>query len=324
MFKKDLDLYNAENAPYVYNLFGRLPGSSGIRDNRARHVRLRGHCLLGLDRQHADRGLRRRRYHARLLASGRLCARPARPVAGARPRRRHLPRLPDPADAALLPLSPVITHLDLQDSLFAHARLSVVHDSLLDLAADGVLQDDPPGARGRGADRRRSRLKAFVRIVFPISLPGILTVVIFAFSLCVNEFIYAFTFISTSEQRTVSDGVPNDLIRGDVFFWQSLMAATLIPSDPARAALQRVPRPLHQGLYRRRLPLENRVERRYPWQSPDELERPSSALTRGDLLKRGTAAAFAVSMFGGLPTRPSASTGRCSSRTSSSRAISGS
>ncbi len=69
-----------------------------------------------------------------------------------------------------------------------------------------------------------------MRIVFPISLPGILTVVIFAFALCVNEFIYAFTFISSSENRTISTGVPNELIRGDVFFWQSLMAATLIPS----------------------------------------------------------------------------------------------
>ena len=35
----------------------------------------------------------------------------------------------------------------------------------------------------------------------------------------------------------------------------------------------------------------------------DEFERSSSALTRGDLLKRGTAAAFAVSMFGGLADR---------------------
>ncbi|MEX0851470.1 MAG: ABC transporter permease subunit, partial [Gaiellaceae bacterium] len=75
-----------------------------------------------------------------------------------------------------------------------------------------------------------SRIKALLRIVFPISLPGILTVVIFAFSLCVNEFIYAFTFISSTENRTISAGVPNELIRGDVFFWQSLMAATLLPS----------------------------------------------------------------------------------------------
>ena len=77
-----------------------------------------------------------------------------------------------------------------------------------------------------------SRLSALLRIVFPISLPGILTVVIFAFSLCVNEFIYAFTMISSSEQRTISAGIPNDLIRGDVFFWQSLLAATVIPAIP--------------------------------------------------------------------------------------------
>ena len=75
-----------------------------------------------------------------------------------------------------------------------------------------------------------SRLKTLWRVIVPISLPGILTVVIFSFSLCVNEFIYAVTFISSSTHRTLSAGVPTELIRGDVFFWQSLMAATLIPS----------------------------------------------------------------------------------------------
>jgi multiple sugar transport system permease protein len=77
-----------------------------------------------------------------------------------------------------------------------------------------------------------SRLKSLVRIVFPISLPGILTVVIFTFSLCVNEFVYAITFISSSEHRTLSAAIPTDLIRGDVYFWGSLMAATLIPAIP--------------------------------------------------------------------------------------------
>jgi multiple sugar transport system permease protein len=77
-----------------------------------------------------------------------------------------------------------------------------------------------------------SRLRALWRIVFPISLPGILTVIIFSFSLCVNEFIYAFTFVSSTDHRTVSAGVPNELILGDVFHWQAIMAATLIPSIP--------------------------------------------------------------------------------------------
>ena len=37
--------------------------------------------------------------------------------------------------------------------------------------------------------------------------------------------------------------------------------------------------------------------------SEDQLVRSSSELTRGDLLKRGAAAAFSVGMFGGLTPR---------------------
>ena len=77
-----------------------------------------------------------------------------------------------------------------------------------------------------------SRLTALVRVVFPLSVPGILTVVIFTFSLVVNEFVYAITFISSTEQKTISAGVPTELIRGDVFYWGALMAATLIPAIP--------------------------------------------------------------------------------------------
>src|SRR5881397_1030203 len=76
------------------------------------------------------------------------------------------------------------------------------------------------------------RLGALVRIVFPISLPGILTVVIFTFSLVMNEFVYAVTFISSSHQRTLSAGVPTDLIRGDLVQWGAIAAAVLIPSIP--------------------------------------------------------------------------------------------
>src|SRR4029078_12633143 len=77
-----------------------------------------------------------------------------------------------------------------------------------------------------------SRFTALRRIVLPISIPGILTVVIFTFSLCVNEFIYAVTFISSSNHRTISAGVPTDLIRGDLVQWGAIAAAVLIPSIP--------------------------------------------------------------------------------------------
>ena len=77
-----------------------------------------------------------------------------------------------------------------------------------------------------------SRLGALARIVFPISLPGILTIVIFTFSLVVNEFLYAITFISSSSSRTLSVAVPTELIRGDLYDWPTIMAAILIPSIP--------------------------------------------------------------------------------------------
>ena len=138
-----------------------------------------------------------------------------------------------PPTLLFLPLSRLITTLDLKDSLWA---LILVYPSFTIPFATwllmGFFKTIPQELEEAALVDGCSRLSALVRIVFPISLPGILTVIIFAFSLCVNEFIYAFTMISSSEQRTISAGVPNDLIRGDVFFWQSLMAATLIPAIP--------------------------------------------------------------------------------------------
>jgi multiple sugar transport system permease protein len=77
-----------------------------------------------------------------------------------------------------------------------------------------------------------SRLGTLTRVVFPISVPGILTVVIFSFSLVVNEFVYAFTFISASDHAMLSPGVYTNLIRGDLPEWGAIMVAALIPSIP--------------------------------------------------------------------------------------------
>ena len=77
-----------------------------------------------------------------------------------------------------------------------------------------------------------SRLGAIIKAVLPLSLPGLLTVVIFTFTLVTQEFVYALTFISTVSKMTVSIGVPVALVRGDTFYWGSLMAAALITSVP--------------------------------------------------------------------------------------------
>ena len=77
-----------------------------------------------------------------------------------------------------------------------------------------------------------SRLGAMVKIIFPLSVSGILTVVVFAFTLSMHEFIYALAFISVSAKKTISIGVPTELVRGDVFRWGPLMAGALIASLP--------------------------------------------------------------------------------------------
>jgi multiple sugar transport system permease protein len=138
-----------------------------------------------------------------------------------------------PPTLLFLPLSRVIAELGLQDRLWSlvlvYPSFTVPFSTWLLM---GFFKTIPPELEDAALVDGASRLKALVRVVFPISLPGILTVVIFTFSLVVNEFIYAVTFISVSDARTVSSGVPLELIRGDVYFWQSLMAATLIPSIP--------------------------------------------------------------------------------------------
>jgi multiple sugar transport system permease protein len=138
-----------------------------------------------------------------------------------------------PPTLLFLPLSWVIARVELQDRL---TSLILVFPSFTVPFSTWLLmgffktipRELEEAARVDGA----SRISTLFRIVFPISLPGILTVVIFSFSLVVNDFVYALAFITTSSAKTISTGVFTELIRGDIFFWQGLMAATLLPSIP--------------------------------------------------------------------------------------------
>jgi multiple sugar transport system permease protein len=138
-----------------------------------------------------------------------------------------------PPTLLFLPMSRVVSELGLQNRLLS---LVIVYPSFTVPFSTwllmGFFKTIPRELEDAALIDGASRIKALVRVVFPISLPGILTVVIFSFSLVVNEFVYAVTFISTSANRTVSAGVPTELIRGDVFYWGALMAAALIPSIP--------------------------------------------------------------------------------------------
>ena len=77
-----------------------------------------------------------------------------------------------------------------------------------------------------------SRWQILTKVVLPLAVPGLISAGIFAFTLSWNEFIYALTFISSSENKTVPVGVLTELVRGDIYEWGALMSGALLGSLP--------------------------------------------------------------------------------------------
>jgi multiple sugar transport system permease protein len=138
-----------------------------------------------------------------------------------------------PPTLLFIPLSRVVSWLDLQDSLWS---LVVVYPTFtLPFSIwllTGFFKAIPRDLEDAALVDGLTRFQAFVRVMIPMSGSGIVSVVIFSFTLVTQEFIYALTFISSESQQMLSVGVPTFLVRGDVYFWGSLMAACLITSVP--------------------------------------------------------------------------------------------
>ena len=138
-----------------------------------------------------------------------------------------------PPTLLFIPMSRVIGDLGLQDSLWS---LVLVYPSFTipfcTWLLMGFFKAIPRDLEEAAMIDGMSRFGAFVKVVIPISVAGVLTVVIFSFTLVMQEFVYALTFISSVSQMTVSVGVPTFLVHGDVYFWGSLMAGSFIASAP--------------------------------------------------------------------------------------------
>jgi multiple sugar transport system permease protein len=138
-----------------------------------------------------------------------------------------------PPALLFIPLSPMISRLGLQDSLWA---LVVIYPTITipfcTWLMMGYYKTIPREIEEAALMDGQNRFGAFIRVVLPLSTSGIFTVIIFAFTLSMQEFVYALTFVSSTNQKPVTLGVPTELIRGDIFFWGSLMAAALIAGIP--------------------------------------------------------------------------------------------
>lgn len=138
-----------------------------------------------------------------------------------------------PPTLLFIPLSRIVALLGLQDTLWS---IIVVYPSFTIPFSIwllmGFFKSIPRELEDAAMVDGLSRFQTFLKMVIPISVSGILTVVIFSFTLVMQEFVYALTFISSAAHQTVGVGVPIYLVRGDVFYWGSLMAACLIATLP--------------------------------------------------------------------------------------------
>ena len=133
-----------------------------------------------------------------------------------------------PTTLLFLPLVKMIALLGLFDRLGAHRRVSNVHDPILHLAHGRLFPHHSTGDRGGGDGRRllTHRRDSTRRAAPERRRPA--TVAILAFTLRMQDFVYALSFVSSSDEKVVTIGVVTELIRGDVFFWGSLMAGALL------------------------------------------------------------------------------------------------
>jgi multiple sugar transport system permease protein len=223
-FKQNIDLYTVENNPFKFNL---PPTLDHIRllFGQTRFVRWLGNTAL---------------VGGIVVAITLLLALPAA-YALTRLTGRWGERLGIgifltyliPPTLLFIPLSRVVALLGLQDTIWSvvlvYPSMTIPFSIWLLM---GFFKSIPKELEDAAMVDGLTRFGAFIRMVVPISVSGILTVVIFSFTLVTQEFVYALTFISPEANQMIGVGIPIFLVRGDVYFWGSLMAACLIASLP--------------------------------------------------------------------------------------------
>ena len=223
-FKQNIDLYNVENNPFKFNLPPTLDHLK-LLFNETRYVRWLGNtALVGVLVVFITLAFSLPAAYALARLTGRWGQRIGIAI--------FLTYLIPPT-LLFIPLSRIVATLGLQDTIWS---LVLVYPSFTIPFSVwllmGFFKSIPREFEDAAMVDGLTRFGAFFRLVVPISISGILTVVIFTFTLVTQEFVYALTFISPESQQMVGVGIPIFLVRGDVYFWGSLMAACLITSVP--------------------------------------------------------------------------------------------
>ena len=227
-FKQVNDLYDPKNNPLLFNLAPTLDQVRYLFENTKYLAWVRNTAEVGLLVVAITVGI--------CVPAAYVLARTKFPGSGALGIAIFLTYLVPPT-LLFLPLSQIVVGLGLVNTRWA---LVLVYPTftipfctwLLMGFFKNVPREITEAARVDGC----SRLGAMFRIVLPISVPGILTIVIFAFTLVMQDYVYALTFVSASDEKMVTLGVVSDLVRGDVFAWGSLMSGALLIAIPVAVA----------------------------------------------------------------------------------------
>jgi multiple sugar transport system permease protein len=138
-----------------------------------------------------------------------------------------------PATLLFLPLSQVVVWLGISDTIWA---LIVTYPTFLVPFSTwllmGYFRTIPKEVEECALVDGASRMQTLLRIVLPMAIPGLVCATLFGFTLTWNEFTYALTFVSQTANKTAVVGVTADLIRGDIYYWGSLMAGAVLASVP--------------------------------------------------------------------------------------------
>jgi multiple sugar transport system permease protein len=228
MFKANSDLYNVGHVPFLYNAPPTLDHLRVLFGDTAFLTFVRNSVVIGVIVVLITLALSVPAAYAIARLTGRWGGRLAMLV---------FVFYLVPPTLLFLPLSRIVADLGLQDTIWS---LVLVYPTLTAPFSTwllvGFFRSIPRDIEEQAMVDGYSRAGAIVRTVLPLAVPGLFTVVIFTFAFALNDFIYAVAFISSSDSMTVSAGVPIELIRGDVFFWQSLMAAAVLVAVPVALA----------------------------------------------------------------------------------------
>jgi multiple sugar transport system permease protein len=223
-FKQDADLYNRTNNPFLFNMAPTLTHLDYLFSETLFFRWLANTAFVGVMVVGITLVLSIPAGYSLVRLGGRLGERLGIGI--------FLTYLVAPT-ILFIPMSRVVARLGLQDSLWS---LILVFPSFTIPFAIwllmGFFKAIPPDLEEAAMIDGYSRLGAFIRMVIPISTSGILTVVIFSFTLVVQEYIYTLTFVTAASKYTVSVGVPTFLVHGDVYNWGALMGGCLIASLP--------------------------------------------------------------------------------------------